>query len=97
MVAASSIVKVFVSAGQQQVSVPDVVGEDVAAAQTKLANAGLNPVVKTDTASTAPASTVVRQDPAGGTTVNPDSNVTIYVSAGGTKVQDVTGDPAGTA
>jgi eukaryotic-like serine/threonine-protein kinase len=97
MAAAGSVVKVFVSAGQQQVGVPDVVGEDVAAAQTRLANAGLNAVVKTDTASTAPASTVVRQDPAGGTTVNPGSDVTIDVSAGGTKVQDVTGDPAGTA
>jgi beta-lactam-binding protein with PASTA domain/tRNA A-37 threonylcarbamoyl transferase component Bud32 len=97
MVAASSVVKVFVSAGQQQVSVPDVVGEDVGAARTKLTDAGLNPVVKTDTASTAPASTVARQDPAGGTKVNPGSDVTIYVSAGGTRVQGVTGDPAGTA
>ena len=97
MAAAGSVVKVFVSAGQQQVNVPDVVGEEAGAAQAKLANAGLNPVVKTDTASTAPASTVVQQDPAGGTKVNPHSNVTVYVSAGGTKVQDVTGDPASTA
>jgi beta-lactam-binding protein with PASTA domain/tRNA A-37 threonylcarbamoyl transferase component Bud32 len=97
MVAARSVVKVFVSAGQQQVSVPDVVGEDVGAAQAKLADAGLRTVVTTDTASTAPAGTVVQQDPAGGTKVNPGSDVTIDVSAGGTKVQDVTGDPAGTA
>src|ERR1019366_238753 len=97
MVAASSVVKVFVSAGQQQVSVPDVVGEDVGAAQAKLTNAGLHTVVTTDTTSTAPASTVVQQDPAGGTKVNPGSDITIDISAGGTKVQDVTGDPAGTA
>jgi beta-lactam-binding protein with PASTA domain/tRNA A-37 threonylcarbamoyl transferase component Bud32 len=97
MVAASSLVKVFMSAGQQQVSVPNVVGEDVGAARAKLTNAGLHTVVTTDTASTAPAGTVVQQDPAGGTKVNPGSDVTIDVSAGGTKVQDVTGDPAGTA
>jgi hypothetical protein len=77
--------------------VPDVVGEDAAAARAKLADAGLNPVTQTDTTSTAPADTVVTQHPAGGTPVNPGSKVTIYVSAGGTRVQDVTGDPASTA
>jgi eukaryotic-like serine/threonine-protein kinase len=99
MVAANSVVKVFVSAGQQRVpvTVPNVVGEDAGAAQTKLANAGLNPVVKTDTTSTAPANIVVTQDPAAGAKATASSDVTIYVSAGGTKVQDVTGDPAGTA
>ncbi len=97
LVAAHSVVKVFVSAGRQQVSVPDVVGEDVAAAQAKLAAAGLNPVVRRDVTSTAPANTVVTQNPAGGTSVNANSDVTIHVSAGATKVQDVTGDPAGTA
>jgi eukaryotic-like serine/threonine-protein kinase len=97
MVADGSVVKVFVSAGQQQVTVPNVVGDDLATAQSKLANAGLNPVVQTDTTSGAPANTVLRQNPAGGRQVNPGSNVTVYVSAGRTKVQDVTGDPAGTA
>jgi len=97
MVAADSVVKVFVSAGQQQVTVPNVVGEDLATAQSKLATAGLNPVVQTDTTSTAPANTVLTQNPAGGRQVNPGSTVTIYVSAGRTKVQDVTGDPADTA
>jgi eukaryotic-like serine/threonine-protein kinase len=97
MLAAGSVVKVFVSAGQQQVTVPDVVGQDAAAARARLTNAGLNPVAETDTTSTAPANTVVTQSPAGGTKANPSSTVTIYLSAGGTKVQDVTGDPAGTA
>jgi serine/threonine-protein kinase len=97
MVAAGSVVKVFVSAGQQPVTVPYVVGEDLATAQSKLANAGLNPVVRTDTTSTAPANTVLTQNPAGGSQVNPGSKVTVYVSAGRTKVQDVTGDPADTA
>jgi serine/threonine-protein kinase len=100
-VAAGSTVTVFVSAGQHQPTVPDVLGEDVAAARAKIASVGLNPVVKTDTASTAPTNTVVRQTPAGGTPLNPGSDVTIYISRGGTAVQtavqDVTGDPAATA
>jgi eukaryotic-like serine/threonine-protein kinase len=97
MVTAGSVVKVFVSAGPRHVTVPDVVGEDAAAAQAKLADAGLNPVARTDTTSPAPVDTVVRQHPAGGTQVSPGTKVTIDVSAGGTKVQDVTGDPASTA
>jgi serine/threonine-protein kinase len=79
----------------QQVSVPDVVGEDASAAQAALASAGLNPVKRPDTASTAAAGTVVRQNPAGGIKVDPDSTVIIYVA--GIKVPDVTGDTAGAA
>jgi eukaryotic-like serine/threonine-protein kinase len=92
MASAGSTVTVFVSAGQHQRAVPDVVGEDVSAARSKIVNAGLNPVVKTDTTSTAPANTVVRQSPAAGTAVNSGRVATIYVSRGGTAVQDVTGD-----
>src|SRR5215470_6799073 len=103
LVAAGSTVTVFVSAGQHQRPVPDVLGEDVAAARATIAGAGLNPVVKTDTTSTAPAGTVVRQNPAAGTPLGPGSDVTIYISTGGTTsgggtaVRDVTGDPAATA
>jgi beta-lactam-binding protein with PASTA domain/tRNA A-37 threonylcarbamoyl transferase component Bud32 len=103
VVAADSTVAVFVSAGQHQRAVPDVLGEDVAAARATIAGAGLNLVVKSDTTSTAPADTVVRQSPAAGTPVNPGSDVTIYISAGGTTsgggtaVREVTGDPAATA
>jgi eukaryotic-like serine/threonine-protein kinase len=93
----NSVVKVFVSAGQKQVSVPNVVGDDVTNAQNKLTNLGLNPVVKTDNTSTQPQGTVVRQNPTAGNTVNPGSKVTIYVSGGGVKVQDVVGDPVDTA
>jgi len=70
MAPAGSTVTVFVSADQHQRAVPDVVGEDVSAARSKIVNAGLNPVVKTDTTSTAPANMVVRQSPAAGTAVN---------------------------
>jgi len=55
VVAAGSTVTVFVSAGQHQPTVPDVLGEDVAATRAKILSAGLNPVVKAGATSTAPA------------------------------------------
>jgi serine/threonine-protein kinase len=102
VVAAGTVVRVFVSAGQHQVPVPDVEGEDVGAARATLTHAGLNSRVQNDSISTAPANTVTRQSPPAGASVPPGSTVTIWVSAGGTgvlgtRVQDVTGDPAGTA
>jgi beta-lactam-binding protein with PASTA domain len=97
VVAAGSTVAVFVSAGQHQPVVPDVLGDDVTAARAKIVNAGLNPVVKTGTTSTVPPGTVVRQSPAAGTPLNPGSDVTVYISPGGITVRDVIGDPAATA
>jgi beta-lactam-binding protein with PASTA domain len=93
---ANSTVTVSVSAGQQQVTVPSVVGEDQNTASAKLSNANLNPVIKT-VQSTKPAGTVVSQNPPGGTKVNPNSNVQLSVSGGGTTVQSVVGDPVETA
>jgi tRNA A-37 threonylcarbamoyl transferase component Bud32/DNA-binding CsgD family transcriptional regulator len=55
MAPAGSTVTVYVSAGPYQRAVPDVVGQDVSAARSEIVNAGLNPVVKTDTASAAHA------------------------------------------
>jgi beta-lactam-binding protein with PASTA domain/predicted Ser/Thr protein kinase len=97
VLAAGSAVTVLVSVGQHQPVVPDVLGENVAAARAKIVNAGLNPVVKANTTSTAPAGTVVGQSPAAGTPLNPGSDVTIYISGGGIMVRDVTGDPVATA
>src|SRR6266571_2503533 len=97
IVSADSVVDVFVSAGRKQVTVPNVVGEDVNTAQTKLTNAHLKPVVKTDNTSTAPANTVVRQNPTEVTKLNQGSHVTIYVSGSGVEVPDVRGDPADSA
>lgn len=91
MLPANSTVKVYVSTGQQQVTVPNVKGEDVNTAENKLSSLNLNPVVKTDKNSTAPANTVVKQNPPGDTKVDPGSDVTLWVSAGGTKVPDVVG------
>jgi eukaryotic-like serine/threonine-protein kinase len=113
MMPAGSVVKVFLSAGRppsaravptaapspppQRVSVPNVVGDYVGTAWATLTGAGLHEHVKVDTTATAPRDTVVRQNPPGGTAVNPGSDVTIYVSGRGIKVQDVRGDPAATA
>ncbi len=97
VVPAHSVVDVFVSAGRQPVTVPNVVGEDANTAQIKLTSAHLNAVVKTDRSSTARANTVVRQDPAEGTKLKPGSSVTIYVAGGGVEVPDVRRDPADTA
>jgi serine/threonine-protein kinase len=91
MLPANSVVKVYVSAGQQKVPVPDVVGEDSNSAQSKLTNLNLNPSIKRDTKSTAPANTVVRQVPPAGTKVAPGTVVTLYVSGGGVNVQNVVG------
>ena len=102
VVAAGTVVQVFVSAGQPQVPVPDVTGEDVATARARLAHAGLHSRVRTDSTAAAPAGTVTRQAPPAATKVPSGSTITIWVSAGGTggggtRVRDVVGDPARTA
>ncbi|HUY51747.1 MAG TPA: Stk1 family PASTA domain-containing Ser/Thr kinase [Streptosporangiaceae bacterium] len=94
-VAPGSQVTLNVSAGPKQVKVPNVVGDQQSAAQAALQN--FNVVPKTDTTSTKPAGTVIRQTPAPGTLVNPGSTVTIYVSGGGSAVPNVIGDPEQTA
>src|SRR5260370_23206842 len=93
---ANSTVTVSVSAGQQQVTVPSVVGEDQNTASAKLSNANLNPVIKT-VQSTKPAGTAVSQNPPVGTKVNPNSNVQLSGSGRRTTVQSVVGDPVETA
>ncbi len=93
---ANAVVTVLVSIGQQQVTVPNVVGDDQNTASTMLSNLNLNPVIKT-VQSTRPAGTVVSQNPVGGSKVNPNTNVVLNVSGGGTTVQSVIGDPVQTA
>ena len=102
VVAAGTVVQVFVSAGQPQVPVPDVTGEDAGTAWARLTHAGLHSRVRADSISTAPAGTVTRQAPPAATKVPSGSTVTIWVAAGGTgaggtRVRDVIGDPASTA
>ena len=88
----NSVVTLFVSSGAKKVQIPsNLVGESAATAQTQLSGLGLNPVVKADPQSTQPANTVVRSNPPPGTTVNPGTTVTIYVSGGSVNVPQVTG------
>jgi len=90
-VAKNSTVKLFVSTGAQMVKVPRVVGSNVSTAQSTLQNAGFQVTTQPLPNSTAPAGQVVRQSPPGGTLAAKGSQVTIYVSGGGTKVPAVVG------
>ncbi|MFL5821056.1 MAG: Stk1 family PASTA domain-containing Ser/Thr kinase [Solirubrobacteraceae bacterium] len=74
-----STVTLYVSSGPGQVTIPDVVGEDQAAAQASLVNNGLKVSVTTQESDQA-SGTVLSQDPAGGATVNKGSSVTIVVA-----------------
>ena len=73
----------WVSSGKPQATVPDLTSQTQAAAQTKLADAGLLLGVVTPEPSTAVASgLVIRQDPAAGVEVAKGSAVNIVVSSG---------------
>jgi len=95
-VAENTLVTLYVSKGAAPVTVPDVEGKQENAAQTTLQNDGFQVVVQPDTTSTEPSGTVVNQSPVGGTSVAPNSKVTIFVS-GGTTVPNVVGLPANSA
>jgi eukaryotic-like serine/threonine-protein kinase len=85
-------VKLFVSTGAAQVSVPNVVGMSETAATNELQGKGFSVNEKAAPNSTAAANTVVRQSPGKGTAAAKGSTVTIYVSGGGTEVPGVVGD-----
>jgi eukaryotic-like serine/threonine-protein kinase len=87
-----STVKLFVSTGAQLVKVPRVIGANVNTAETTLQDAGFQVSQQPVSNSTAPAGQVVRQSPAGGTPEPKGSQVTIYVSGGGTRVPGVVGE-----
>jgi serine/threonine-protein kinase len=73
-------IQVWLSSGQGQVTVPDLVGLSVAKAAEKIGNMGLKVNPQNQADSTKPAGTVLRQDPAANTPVNAGSTVTIYVA-----------------
>jgi serine/threonine protein kinase len=89
-VPANTLVTLYVSTGPSKVSVPNVQGKQQAAAEAQLQNAGFNVSVQQDTTSTQPAGTVVNQNPASGTMVEPGSKVTIFVS-GAASIPNVVG------
>ncbi len=96
-VPANTVVTLYVSTGPQQVTVPNVVGETSATAQSTLTGKGLNVKQVSDATSTAAKGTVTKQSPPSNSTVSPGSTVTIYVSGGAVTVPSVVGDSASTA
>jgi serine/threonine-protein kinase len=94
-VAPGSTVTLDVSTGPKQIKMPPVTGESEATAQSQLQQ--FRVTTKTDPNSAKPAGTVVRQSPKAGTMLLPNSPVTIWVSGGGTQVQNTVGDPKATA
>ena len=93
----NSTVTLLVSTGAGKVTVPNVIGETGAAAQSQLQGLGLLVLEKSAPNSTQPSGTVVRQDPAANTQVPRGSTVTIFISGGGVQVPSVIGYPAATA
>jgi serine/threonine-protein kinase len=85
-------VRLFVSSGPPQVSVPDVVGLDKAVASAKIKDAGLN-LTQELVDSDSPKGRVIAQDPTGGSTVNKGTRVALQISRGPQKVSvpDVVG------
>jgi beta-lactam-binding protein with PASTA domain/tRNA A-37 threonylcarbamoyl transferase component Bud32 len=96
VVAANTVVTLYVSTGAAPVTVPNVEGKQENTAQSVLQNDGFQVVVKTDTTSTEPSGTVVNQSPVGGTNIAPGSKVTIFVS-GSANVPNVVGLPMASA
>jgi beta-lactam-binding protein with PASTA domain len=74
-------VRLLVSNGPEQVSVPDVTGLSQGSAESEIQNAGLRTAVQEDE-SDEPEGNVISQDPAGGARVNRGVTVTITVSTG---------------
>ena len=74
-------VRLLVSNGPEQVSVPDVTGLSQGSAESEIQNAGLRTAVQEEE-SDEPEGNVISQDPAGGVRVNRGVTVTIAVSTG---------------
>jgi eukaryotic-like serine/threonine-protein kinase len=77
-VSKKAVVDLVISAGEAQVSVPEVVGDDLGTAEALLSNEGLNPKVKF-VSSPGQQNTVLSQSPLGGSTARKGSTVTLSV------------------
>jgi len=75
-----SDVTLFVSSGPRQVKVPNVVNLRKQAAQQTLGDQGFQVVVTEEGSDSAEPGTVLRQDPAAGTEIDPGATVTIVVA-----------------
>ena len=92
-----STVNLVVSAGPEQVVVPDVEGLTEEAAIERLRAEGFTYAFSNDVPSEQPAGIVVGSDPAQGTTQDAGTDVTLDVSNGEVKVPDVVGDSEASA
>jgi beta-lactam-binding protein with PASTA domain len=81
-----TMVRLSVSSGQAQVTVPNAVGRSQADARDQLVKAGFS-VTTAEVFSDQPTGTVVAQDPAAGTQAPPGTKVRINVSKGAGTVQ----------
>lgn len=91
-------VTLYVSGGAKQVTVPDVTGQQLNAAEANLRSHNLQFSVNHEQ-NAAAVNTVVSQNPSGGSTASANSVVTLTVSSGETTVAipDVSGDTAAQA
>jgi serine/threonine-protein kinase len=89
-------VTLFISSGQPPKTVPDVTGDNQAAATSTLSNAGFKVSPTTQQSSTAQAGNVISQNPSGGSSEPVGTTVTIVVATAPstTTVPPVVGDPA---
>src|ERR1044071_6983218 len=93
LVAPGSKVTLYVSTGPAQKPVPDVVGKSEQDAEQAISQAGFNGGnVTTDSTSTQPQGTVIRQSPPGGRPAKPGTPVDLTVSGGGIHVPSVVGE-----
>ena len=76
-----SAVSITLSSGPEQISVPDVIGQDVDVAKTTIRNVGLG-YKSSEVQSDQPAGTVISTDPAAGTRLDPLTYVLITYSTG---------------
>ncbi len=98
-VASGSTVDIHVSAPLAKVAVPDVVGKTKDAATSAIYAGNLLPNISQEPSDTVPADTVIRQSPAGGTMLDPKSEINLVVSAGKGQavVPNLRGHPSATA
>lgn len=81
-VPAGTRVDLIVSAGPQQLTIPDVTGRDEESATVLLRQLGFTVApVERDSTSTLPVGIVISQTPAAGTSAGPSASVTLKISA----------------
>jgi beta-lactam-binding protein with PASTA domain/predicted Ser/Thr protein kinase len=86
-IAVGATVRINVSRGVKQVSVPSVVGESLDAAIAAIEDAGFTAGSPVFESSDRPENTVIAQDPAGGSLQRPGTTVVLTVSKGPAQVE----------